>query len=1004
MQKRIIHLPHFTTIFVFSAICVLFLFTSLYGQYITDVWTTTEGLPQNSVNAIIQTHDGYLWLGTYGGLTRFDGLAFTTIESPEQGLLSNRILSLCESHDGAIWIGTEGGGCARYFQGIYTIYSKKDGLLDDVVFSIIESLDSVIWVGTQNGVQCLVKGKIQLPPFGETLSRIAVRSLRSSRDGILWISSDQGVYRFINGKLELVLAVNPKAEKTPAFLYEDWDGSTWLRGKHGLLHFIDGRHESITNVKGLKDNYATTMMQDFSGEYWVGTISGGLYHSISRSSGNRMKAFPLPNGGQSIKIQTCFIDREGNRWIGTDGKGLLRIKDRLIDVISAKDGLTHEIVEAVFEDSRSSIWIGTNDGGLYRKKGNAIHQYTANNTLGPVWSLAEDAQGSLWVGTYGSGVFRYNKNGFKNFTTVQGLSDNDVMALYRDRSGAIWIGTNRGGVTILKDGKFKIFQKNSELLNTSVRTFLEDRSGAMWIGTIGGLNRYKNGAMTSYTTNNGLSHNYIRSVYEDRDSVLWIGTYGGGLDRLKDGVFTHYTMREGLYDNVVSAILEDDRENLWMSCNRGIYKVSLAQLNDFADGKIPSISCINYGMQDGLLIDEANGGFQPSAWKTKDGRLLFPTIKGLACIPLSKVKTNPAVPQVHIEQILINQVEYGLASRIEIPYGKNNIEIHYTALSFIDPQHIKFRFRLDGVHRNWFDVKQRRVAYFQSLPSGEYTFHVIAANNNGVWTNEDASFSFVVKPPFWERWYFRLSLVCALVLIGYVFYRRRKQRSMQVEQQQQLSERRLLDSMEEERKRIASELHDSIGQDLLIIKNRALLALEDIKNKKNTKEQLDEISETASLAIQETREISYNLRPYQIDRLGLKKAIESIFNRAAGTTAITFTSDIDPIDNLVQKEMEIHVYRIIQECVNNILKHANASKCDVVIKHWHDRLNIDVKDNGIGFNMTEKKSQESRGFGLHGILERTRLLGGAVKIESSPGNGTRILITIKTYERKTESN
>jgi signal transduction histidine kinase len=342
---------------------------------------------------------------------------------------------------------------------------------------------------------------------------------------------------------------------------------------------------------------------------------------------------------------------------------------------------------------------------------------------------------------------------------------------------------------------------------------------------------------------------------------------------------------------------------------------------------------------------------------------------------------------------------------VEIPFGRfQQVEIHYSALDFTDPKHIQFKIRLEGAHGDWKDIKSRRVAYFSNLSSGEYTFHVIAARGDGVWNTEGASLVIVVRQPFWETWYFRIFVFCIIILIFYAILWFRQRQQKRILEVQHAFTHQLIASTDAERKRIASELHDSLGQELIIIKNRALLALEDIKNKKYVKEQLDEISNTASQAIQEARGISYNLHPYQIDRLGLKKAIESIITRAAQTAAIAFASDIDPIDNLVPKELGIHVYRIVQECINNILKHAKATKGRVTIKRWNDRLNIDIEDNGTGFDTSEEIFQGKHGFGLHGIAERTRLLGGTMRIESNAGTGTRILLTIKINEETNTSN
>jgi signal transduction histidine kinase len=288
-------------------------------------------------------------------------------------------------------------------------------------------------------------------------------------------------------------------------------------------------------------------------------------------------------------------------------------------------------------------------------------------------------------------------------------------------------------------------------------------------------------------------------------------------------------------------------------------------------------------------------------------------------------------------------------------------------------------------------VKKRDLIPFNGQKKIIYLAHIPA-------------FFFVDQSPFWEMWYFDIFVICIVAMIGYTIYRQQERRRRQVQHDQNLFTRQLIDSMEAERKRIATELHDSIGQELLIIKNRALLALNDLKNKKNVREQLDEISNTASQAIQETREITNNLRPYQIDRLGLKKSLESIINRVARTTTISFTSDIDPIDNLIPKEMEIHVYRIIQECVNNIIKHAHATTGKVTIKRWYNRLNLDVEDNGTGFDVSLQRTQNERGIGLQGIVERTRFIGGTMRIESNPGKGTRVLITIKTYNRIDDEN
>jgi signal transduction histidine kinase/ligand-binding sensor domain-containing protein len=971
------------------------------SQYLIDKWTTADGLPQNSVNTIIQTHEGYMWLGTYGGFVRFDGFSFTKIGDEANGLQSERILALCESYDGGIWIGTESRGLAKYLDGSFKSYENASGLDFITVFALYEDRDSVLWIGSTNGVRCIYKGQFRKPPFGNSIST-SVKSIRVTRAGDIWFSSVSGVYRYHAGKLDTIKGVGPKKKiQVQTFLMEDADGSLWFYGSEGLIHDISGEVEIISSKLIRNPAIVDKMALDAHGVFWAGGLSAGIL-SVDLGRKSKIINHPLSDGKNNAKVQCCFIGREGNRWIGTDGDGLVRIKDRLIDVIGPEEGLRHTTIEAVFEDSKKNLWVGTNDGGLYKKSLGRFSQIKFFSTFyESIWSITEDKEGSIWAGSYGSGIWQIKNGGFKNFTTKDGLTYDDVLALYCDRDGIIWMGTERGGVTLYDHGKFKSITEKDGLSNSSVHNFLQDRNGTMWIGTLNGLNKYKNGKITVFTRENGLSNNYVRSIYEDSDGILWFGTYGGGLNRLKDGKFTSITTRNGLYDNVVSVILEDDSSNLWMSCNNGIYRVNRKQLNEFADGKISNVESIAYGTEHGLISNETNGGSQPAGWKTKDGRLLFPTMKGLAVISLKRVTTNRIITPVQIVQVLVNQHEFKIAPRIEIPYGPSRqIEIHYSAINFTDPTLTRYRFRLEGANEDWRDVRGRRVTYFSNLSSGEYRFHVITANADGVWNYEGASVVLIVTPAFWETWYFRIIGLCLIGIFIYLIFMIKQKRQTRILEQQREFSHQLLDLYEAERKRIASELHDSIGQELLIIKNRAMLALGDMKNKANIKEQLNEISDTASQAIQETREISYNLRPYQIDRLGLTKAVESVINRAAKITQVIFTSDIDPIDNVVPKEIEIHLYRIVQESINNIIKHAQATTCKVTIKHWHERLNIDIEDNGKGFDTSSQANQGTPSFGIHGISERARLLGGTARIESIPGKGTRVLLTFTTGEKK----
>jgi signal transduction histidine kinase len=482
-------------------------------------------------------------------------------------------------------------------------------------------------------------------------------------------------------------------------------------------------------------------------------------------------------------------------------------------------------------------------------------------------------------------------------------------------------------------------------------------------------------------------------LYEDAEGTLWIGTYDGGLGRLKNGRFTRYTVKEGLFNNGVFCILEDAKGNLWMSSNRGIYRIRRQELNDYAEGRRHDISSISYGRQDGLTNIECNGGRQPAGFKMSDGKLWFPTQGGVAVIDPESISENRHVPEVVIEHCLIQRNEADCRQEIEIKPGKDNLEIVYTGLSFIKSDQIHFKYKLEGWDRDWVDAGTRRAAYYANLPPGHYDFKVIAANSDGVWNNTGTSLSVVVVPPFWRTWWFLSLAGLTIAATAFLAYRRRVDSLRRAHAAQEAFSRQLIESQEHEKKRIAAELHDSLGQNLLIIKNRALLGTESATNHQEFKERFDSISASASQAIDEVRQIAYNLRPYLLDRLGLTNALEDMLERVAASTDIHFTVEIDSIDGLFSKDQEINVFRLIQECVNNVVKHSRATEASVRIKRTSQTIDIRIEDNGQGF-LPDRDKSNRHGFGLTGTAERVKMLGGQYRIDSTVGASTAVIIQI----------
>lgn len=972
-----------------------------------QVWTTENGLPQNSVTSIVQTRDGYLWLGTFGGLARFDGMKFTIFDATNSpGLRSSRIVTLFEDRAGTLWIGTENGGLTRYAQGRFTTYTVENGLASNLVWAIGEDRDGTLWIGTEpGGLTRYAHGALTTDRSADGFPTQTIKCIQEGSNGHLWFSSDRAVMRFDGNRMTTTTIIGDG----PGRILNQGagpDGSLWIATTRGLFRYRAGVLTTVTrhllsSAQDVRSDLVLRVFQDREGNIRFLTPQGVARFEAGRIVMEREIGALTRLIDQIPRLRALLVDREGNLWIGTDGKGLHRFRPGQLTAYTQVDGLSDNSFVPVTEDVDGKVWLGSMSGGLFQFQNGTftVHNLYAYNLqgrrtlIGP-WALRQARDGSLWIGDY-LGLHLYREG---RLTSLERFVDVPVMAIYEDQQGAVWIGTlkgnapgNPGGLYQLKDGEMTHYSVADGLVCSDVRVITQDRQGALWIGTTGGLGRLKDGQFTNYTTENGLSHNYIRDIYEAADGALWIGTYGGGLNRFKNGAFTPITTKNGLFDNIVSRILEDDRGYFWMSCNRGIYRINRRELNDVADGKIKAVTSISYGTGDGMAISECNGGAQPAGWKTRDGKLWFPTIKGVVVVDPSV--GNPLPPPIHIEQILVDKISVDLGQTVEIAPNQKDFEVHYTGLCFTAPEKVRFKYQLEGYDDTWVEAGKRRTAYYTHLPPGQYRFRVIAMNNDGVWNLDGASIQFVLLPPFWQAWWFVSLTVLGVGGLVLLIYHRRVSQLKRAKAAHEEFSRRLIEMQEHERKRIASELHDSLSQSLVIIKNRALHSLQTPENSEHAFEQMEEIAEAASQALAEVRQIAYDLRPFQIDRLGLTKAIEAVIRNVASSNKLSITTELDPIDGVLPPELEIHFYRIVQESLSNVVKHAEATEVKVMIKKDGQFMEIVVQDNGKGCT-ADLPVDEGGGFGWIGMKERARILGASPLIQSAPGQGTTVTLRV----------
>lgn len=745
---------------------------SLESEYIVDFWETDSGLPQNSVNDILQTRDGYLWLATYDGLVRFNGVDFTVFSMANIPVLkSNRMVSLFEDTDGALWIGTEQGGLVRLRDGVFTTYSAESGLESDIILSFAEMPKGTLWIGTSGAGLYRMKNERFIKVFttkGEWLSGV-VGALLADSEGKFWIGTGNGLYVMKSGVIE---HVRETGTDNISSLLEDREGNIWGGSDSGVFGFQREVWSRFGERDGLSDVRTTSLLLDHEGTIWRGSING-----VSRYADGRWSSFTLPGGVAANHVQSMYQDRENNLWLGTNSTGLARLRERIIQVYTTQQGLSHDVILAVFQDRAGTMWIGTNCGGLNRFRDGVFTNVSVRHRLADdcVWSIWEDRKGNLWTGSWGGGLYTSSGNKLLRYTEANGLSNNIVLAIYEDRGGTMWVGT-RSGLNRIRGDSIAIYRTADGIAHDDIRVISEDSTGALWIGTIGGLTRYFEGTFSSFTTDHGLSNNYVRAIHPDRDGVLWIGTYGGGLNRFKDGKFVRYTTAEGLFDNGVFQILEDHHGNFWMSSNKGIFRVKKHELEEFAAGTRGHITSIAYGKEDGMLNRECNGGFQPAGWKTADGRLWFPTIKGLVVIDPDKITTNTPPPPVIIERFVADSGTVSMHGLVDLPAGTDRLEFHYAGLNYSAPQRVTYRYRLEGFDEGWIDAGSRRTAYYTKIPPGSYTFRVAAANEDGVWNEDGEVVMFEVQPLFYQtRIFYAFTVLMVLGLAGGFYFLRVRQ-------------------------------------------------------------------------------------------------------------------------------------------------------------------------------------------------------------------------------------
>jgi signal transduction histidine kinase/ligand-binding sensor domain-containing protein len=959
----------------------------LFGKYRQFVWNETNGLPDNSILSIAQSREGYLWFATSDGVVRFDGVSFTLFGAKSLKQDWSATQSVLLARDGSLWFAIRSHGLTRYKDGVFTPFRPRSKA-SYITEQLLEDHDGNLWIATSgSGLLRIREGKTTVWAMEEGLPANAVVSLAEDPNGTLWVGTPRGLAMLRGGR---VVRVFTKRDGMPAdsvtALCVDRNGVVWIGADDGSITTLtSGAFHLVSRKTHFRVN---SLYCDRGNRIWAGRSDSSLALFENGRASHDAAANVLPPGG----IDAIFQDADGAIWLGTYGGGLSQLRETAVAAYGVRPEFKDLSIGPVIQDRAGAMWFGSS-GGWLRLKDEEVSRPLPMRDVN-CDGVAEDTAGQLWFAT-STGIARWRDGRLARIPPRLFL-DKGISSLYGDRAGNLWLGTRDHGVCVYRDGHCTNYNTSNGLGHNFIVGFFEDRDGAVWIATLNGASRVWKGQVRTWTTADGLASNVIACFYQTSNGDIWIGTQGGGLSRFRNGSFANVTTDNGLFDNLAFQIIEDDSANLWMSCNHGIYRVSLRALNDCADGRTRVVTSYSYGVSDGMLTNDCDGAF-PAGWKSRDGRIWFGTPNGPVAID-PRVATSGAPANVRIEEASVDGRE--LAGReIRIGPGQHTLEIRYTALSWKRPRQIRFRVKLDGLDDNWADVGFRRSAYYSRLPAGNYVFRAVADNGDGLWTGSGDSIAIAVAAPwFATSWFY---LLCGVTAIGIVSaaWRVRVAHLLRAREAQQKFLQLLIGSQEAERKRLAGELHDGLAQRLTIMKNLALQHLNAPAYSEDKDANLTMLCDEISGALKEVRTISYALRPYQLDYLGLKEALQALVKTVSAASTTIFSSRFDDINDLFPKDAEINVYRIVQECLNNIVKHSQARHAEVSVSHDGSRVYLEIADDGVGFSLSGPRSDERKaGLGLTSISERVQLLGGSIQVESSLGKGTNIHIRLPVSE------
>jgi ligand-binding sensor domain-containing protein/signal transduction histidine kinase len=1037
------------------------------SDYLIHVWRSEDGLPQNSVNCLAQTPDGYLWVGTRsGGLARFDGMRFVTFNpqsTPELKDVEFETLKV-DSH-GTLWITAGNESIASLTEGKFRLIRQPNAaprwhpcqLIGEETNAVYLAgyAQAVFRVPRAGQVNDVVRIDLAPPPPDPQPGQFS-----QARDGAFWYVTDHHqiaraqfnptgnpvIQIFDPGAPAEALVENAAGEiwaavgdrvgimgpegfqdRTPTNgreldairqIIAARDGSLWIWNGHRLLKMSNGQW-TLSVAQFQPGSPALRFFPDSHGGLWAIEYGVGLWHV--RADGTA--ALLTPKNGLPSKFITCWLeDNEGNIWIGTKEAGLASIRRRQFKEFTAADGIPGDVAQSVCEDAQGTIWVGTATGGLARKEGERFVAVPLSPNPDPLIesvTVCPDATNGIWIGTLQGSVFRCTNNEVRCLNNevswsfpLERLRDHVANALMQDSEGRVWF-CNGSGAYYYQDGKLNTFGSARGFVEyLGVRAIAEGPPGTLWFGTEpGDVWRFSGDKLTQFHPPKEWPNARVSALLPEADGSVWVGTLGGGLLHLENGKFTRITAQQGLPDNSITQLLEDGQGNLWGGTYAGLFRARIADLKTLAAGAVDEIALSVHGRFDGLPGQAYSGWFQPSCWRSRDGRLWFTTVKGLVAVDPREVAVNHRPPPVVIEEMrvdgaprdfrpIVNNEKTGSAhAPFRIGPGRHYIEFHFTGINFTAPDKVRFKWQLEGVEKQWHEgLNQRVIGYGPLLPGG-YRFRVLAANSDGIWNDTGASVAFIVLPFFWETWWFKTLLIaggCGILALA--LHRRHRLELERLERKHE---------MERERTRIARDMHDEIGSKLARISFLSEALKGQAKGLKQSDSAIDSLAKTARDLLQSLDRMLWAVNPRNdtLEKLSgyLNAYAAEYFENTPIRCRLDFPKNLPGIQ--LSAETRHNIFLAFEEALANTLKHSGATRISAELKPLNGTFEISIVDNGCGFSVDAEvqaaaKREQGGHLGLPGMYHRLQTVGGECEITSSPGGGTTVrfvLPPLKTH-------